>query len=300
MIPPLKEFVWDRDRRELVCDTEEGVLHCVKAKFDDDTDAVYGALGLEDFVFSMSPLPFYGYASYKQHIFLGHVWSLVGGENDPDVTTFASFTASWEPILAERVRDRIWEMPPPVEEYPEPQVLRYLADLKAWENFYSHKGCQYDVAPMLELAPATTLVGLINHPDETADRLVTEYLEEHEKSVTYFRNFKPFADKYLKKIEETPGEHHYRRKIRDAVASIKDKEVNVTFEWQGKRCNCRMYTDVLRCPNGNYSESDLDPTSRDWFIKVFGKGKIIHPSDIESISTADDVHYRRRLDSGRT
>lgn len=170
--------------------------------------------------------------------------------------------------------------------------LRYELDREAAECFY--KGIQPTYQPKLHRDTLTLqdIVGGINHPDETADRLADIFIADNSKIINQrLWELSLLPDK-IAELEVTPGEHQFRRRISRAVGD--EKMVRMELMKNGISCECKIKASSLKYTgDSDYSTWNMDASGRAAFVHAYGREARLFPSDIQRICYGKKVLYQK-------
>lgn len=216
-------------------------------------------------------------------------------ENLPDICgRLAQLTADavlrkidGRPVPETDDSDKLW--------YDRDYYLAYTIDKEAAEYFY--KGTQPSYCPRIDKDKFTLrdIIGGINHPEETADRLANAFILSHSKIINQrLWEISLLPDK-IAELEATPGEHHFRRRIARSIGD--EKMVRLEILKDGIPCECRIEAyELKRVDDTYYSEYRMDSHGRAAFIGAYGSRAHLFPSNIQRICYGRKTLYEKEAE----
>ena len=176
--------------------------------------------------------------------------------------------------------------------YDREYFLNYQLEERAYEHFMMRTVPEMTPVVPVEGITAEEFVMAINHPRQLAEIYAMSYIRKRAKALNQFLWEKPQVIARIVELEATPGEHHYRRAIRESIHD--EKMVRMQVAKDKKYIDCRIEAGVLNnVDRGYYPLWRMDASSRKEFEEAYGSGARLYPQDIMNISYGKKFLYMK-------
>ncbi len=291
-------FLADRSQSEFPFKHDRWTFILLKSKYDEETDFLY-LLHEYNAPTAHTMRGHADYAGIYSHLtstLYGYCYDLnFMGDQRTQMTTVCDNLVQ---LITEAILRKVTGRPVPVEPDSEDEIrrrayyLRYDLKREALDCFYTGKQPCFSPRIDREQFTIADIVGAINHPTETAERLADAYILEHGNSIDRRRWELSLLPDKVAELEATPSEHHYRRAIARSIG--REKNVHLEIQKDGVTCSCKISTDTLKCSRDSYySDWHMDAPSRAIFHKTYGKPAQLYPADILRITYGKKTLYEK-------
>ena len=291
-------FLSDRSQMELRFTHDKRNHLLIRSPFDDNTDFFYllrshgdtDPHGLED------AADFAGIYSHLTHQAYNVCYALNKVIDAPDMNEIYYVSKQISEIASEMVIESCHGQPVEVTEeskeppYDREYFLKYQLEEQAYKHFLLRTVPEMKPVVPVEGITAEEYVMAINRPEQLAELYARHYIRKRAKALNQFLWEKPQVLARIVEFEATPGEHHYRRAIRESIHD--EKMVRMQVAKGKKYIDCRIEAGVLKnVDRGDYPLWRMDAPSRKEFEEAYGRDARLYPQDIMNITYGKKFLY---------
>lgn len=294
------DFLGDRSRTELRFEHEQWTYILIRSPFDGNTDFFYllSAYGKGDPHEMGGKAEYAGVYSHLIHRMYDVCYSIEKLIADPGGNRRRDVFLEISRIASDMVVRTVNGQPVKVTEdslqphHTREYFLTYQLEEEAYKHFLLRtKPVMKPVVPV-ESMTSEEFALAINDPERLAERYARHYVLKRAKGINQFLWEMPQIKAQIAQLEATPGEHHYRRAIKESIHD--EKMVRIEIAKDGVPIECRIDASVLkRVDRGYYPTWNMDSRSRKEFCKVYGDQARLDPPDIVNISYGKKVLYTK-------
>lgn len=291
-------FLRNRSVSELAYRCEPYNCILLRSRYDDETDFLYllSQYGNEDAHHYDASPTYAGIFSHVKDVLVAASYDL------RDLCDERWRASAILENFAEQVKKRVLELtdgkPVPVTKdadeihFDKEYFLRYEADQRARDFFYSGQSVSY--MPCIQMGRPNTrdFIRMVNHPEEAAAQYAEAYVRKNANAINNGLWRAEIVAEKLNKLKKTPGDHHLRLRIAQALTT--QKMVRIDVDKEGKQLSLRIAADVLKRANDtDYALWHLDAQSRDLFESTYGRSARLFASDIARITYSRVTLYEK-------
>ncbi|MBQ8962482.1 MAG: hypothetical protein IJ089_13795 [Clostridia bacterium] len=293
-------FLKDRGQREFQFSYENWNRLLIRSEFDADTDFIYllssyGDTDPHELGSKAIYSGVYSHQSCQWYDVCYEIEKLVnpsGGNRRSDIFRQISQMASdmvVQMVNGEPVEETEESLSP---HHSKEYFMEYKLEKDAYKHFMNRTMPEMKPIVPVETMTSSEFVMAINHPEQLAESYARHYILKRAKGLNQFLWEKPQIEARIALFEEMPGEHHYRRAIKDSIHD--EKIVRLEVVKKGVHVECRITASVLkRVDHGYYPSWQMDAQSRKEFESAFGDRENLYPADIASITYGKKVLYTK-------
>ncbi len=294
----IMSFLSDRSRMELRFTHDRRNHLLIRSPFDEDTDFFYllrshGDADPHDLGCAADFAGIYSHLTHQAYTVCYELNRLI---DTPDENGKNCVSKLISQMASDMVIQAVHGQPVEVtEESKEPQYdreyfLKYQLEERAYEHFLMRTVPEMKPVVPVEGITAQEFVMAINHPEQLAETYARRYIRKRAKAINQFLWEKPQIIARIAELEATPGEHHYRRAIRESIHD--EKMVRMQVSKNNKYIDCRIEAGVLKnVDRGYYPLWRMDAPSRKEFEETYGREANLYPRDIMNISYGKKFLY---------
>lgn len=295
----IMDFLRNKDVRELRYRWREYTVLLLKSAYDADTEFLYSTYTYQspDAQRIGNDAKYMGVYSHSLDKVIGNIEGLDSAET----MSFHTITEGFIARVKSRVEEIVDNQPVCVTDEAAPcrderqYYLDHGADREARGLFYGeNKAPQYKAYVAIEDPSTATLVQILHHPDEVIEEYAKRHITEHARRINERLWQIGIVTERLRKLNDTPGEHHLRKAIARCIDTNTMKMVGIGIEKDGQCMSGKIEAfELTRADDTDYSTYRMDaPTRRD-FERMFGRNARLLSSDITRITYGRKVLYEK-------
>lgn len=291
-------FFAERGRPELRFTHEKWNYLLIRSPFDGDTDFFYllrsyGAADPHDLEDAADMAGVYSHLTHQAYNVCYELKKMIDA---PDMNGKYYIAKRISEMASGIVVRTIHGQPVEVTEeskeplYDREYFLKYQLEKRAYEHFLMRTVPEMKPVVPVEGITAEEFVMAINHPEQLAERYARDYIHKRAKALNQFLWERPQIIARIAELEATPGEHHYRRAIKESIHD--EKMVRMLVSKGKKYIDCRIEAGVLKnVDRGDYPLWRMDAPSRKEFEEAYGREARLYPQDIMNITYGKKFLY---------